>query len=76
MENIRRVLACYGLGMDDMVKVNTFYRGGASYDELHENLSVRSESFTSPGPTTTRIPLAALGLEGLTIEVEGWAMTS
>ena len=76
MENIRRVLACYGLTMDDMVKVNTFYRGGASFDELHENLSVRSASFSDPGPTTTGIPLAALGLEGLTIEVEGWAMTS
>ncbi|MBT5416108.1 MAG: RidA family protein [Rhodospirillaceae bacterium] len=76
MENIRRTLACYGLNMDDMVKVNTFYRGGASYDELHENLSVRSASFFDPGPSTTGIPLAALGIEGLTIEVEGWAMTS
>ncbi|MDA0704578.1 MAG: RidA family protein [Proteobacteria bacterium] len=76
MENIRRVLACYGLSMDDMVKVNTFYRGGGGYDELHENLSVRSASFSAPGPTTTGIPLAALGIDGLTIEVEGWAMTS
>jgi enamine deaminase RidA (YjgF/YER057c/UK114 family) len=75
MENIRRVLAYYGLDMDDLVKVNTFYKGGASYEKLHENLSVRSESFSDPGPTTTGIPLVDLAIEGLEIEVEGLAIT-
>jgi enamine deaminase RidA (YjgF/YER057c/UK114 family) len=75
MENICRVLACYGLGMNDLVKVNTFYKGGASYEKLHQNLSVRSECFRDPGTTTTGISFIDLGIEGLEIEVEGAAMT-
>ena len=74
MENIRRVLEAYGAEMDDVVKVNCFYKGGASYEALHRNLEIRSASFRRPGPTTTGIPLVDLALEGLEIEVEAYAM--
>lgn len=74
MDYIDTVLKSYGATMDDVVKVNTFYKGGASYDQLHKNLSIRSSRFKNPGPTTTGIPLAALGVEGLEIEIEAYAM--
>ena len=74
MEAVRRVLEAYGAVFDDVVKVNCFYKGGADYEALHQNLSIRSASFTRPGPTTTGIPLTDLALEGLEIEVEAYAM--
>ena len=74
MDFIRRVLESLGAGMDDVVKVNCFYKGDASYEALHENLSIRSASFREPGPTTTGIPLPELNLDGIVIEVEAYAM--
>jgi enamine deaminase RidA (YjgF/YER057c/UK114 family) len=74
MANIGKVLAGFGLGFDDTVKVNAFYRGGASADQLHSNLSIRSACFTEPGPTSTGIPLPHLAYEGMMIEIEIVAM--
>jgi enamine deaminase RidA (YjgF/YER057c/UK114 family) len=74
MENIRRVLAGFGAGFDDVVKVTTFYQGGASADQLHKNLSVRSACFTEPGPGTTGVPLPFHAQEKMTIEIEAVAM--
>lgn len=74
MENIRRVLAGFGAGFDDVVKVTAFYEGGASGDQLHRNLSVRSACFTEPGPATTGIPLPFLAYEKMAIEIEVVAM--
>ena len=72
---IRDVMTGHGAKMDDAVKVITFYKGGASYDHLHENLSIRSAAFSDPGPATTGIPLEALGVEKCEIEIEIYAMT-
>lgn len=74
MENIRRVLAGFGAGFDDVVKVTAFYEGGASGEQLHKNLSVRSACFTEPGPATTGIPLPFLAYEQMVIEIEIVAM--
>ncbi len=74
MENIRRVLAGFGAGFDDVVKVTAFYEGGASGEQLHKNLSVRSACFTEPGPATTGIPLPFLAYEKMVIEIEIVAM--
>jgi enamine deaminase RidA (YjgF/YER057c/UK114 family) len=74
MENIRRVLAGFGAGFDDVVKVTAFYEGGASADQLHKNLSVRSSCFTEPGPATTGIPVPFLAYEQMVIEIEVVAM--
>ena len=57
MANIAKVLGEFGLGLDDVVKVTAFYAGNASAGVLHDNLSIRSSSFTEPGPATTGIPL-------------------
>jgi enamine deaminase RidA (YjgF/YER057c/UK114 family) len=74
MENIRRVLAGFGAGFDEVVKVTAFYQGDASADQLHKNLSIRSGCFTEPGPATTGIPLPFLSYEKMAIEIEAVAM--
>ena len=74
MEMIRRVLEALGLKLDDTVKVTAYYQGGASADQLHANLAIRSGSFTEPGPTSTGVPLPALAYDGMMIEIEIVAM--
>ena len=75
MANIAKVLGEFGLGLDDVVKVTAFYAGNASAEVLHDNLSIRSSSFTEPGPATTGIPLPCLAYEQMEIEIEVVAMT-
>ena len=76
MDFVQRVVEDLGATMDDVVKVNTFYKDakGADPERLHANLAVRSERFSSPGPVSTGVPLEALGLEGIEIEIEAYAM--
>jgi enamine deaminase RidA (YjgF/YER057c/UK114 family) len=74
MQNIAKVLAGFGAGMDDVVKVTTFYAGQASSARLHENFQIRSACFTDPGPATTGVPLPALAYPRMEIEIEVIAM--
>lgn len=74
MENVRRVLDGFGLTLDDVVKVNAFYRGEAGPDTIVENQRIRSDCFTEPGPASTGIPLKYLAIEDMVIEVETIAM--
>ncbi|MBT8169120.1 RidA family protein [Falsiruegeria litorea] len=70
MANIAQILAQYDATLDDVVKVTTFYQGNASAEALHENLLVRSNSYTPPGPATTGIPVPHLERKGLVIKIE------
>lgn len=74
MDNVARVLAEFGATLDDVVKVTTFYQGNASAEALHENLLIRSSSYTVPGPATTGIPVPALVYQDMVIEIELIAM--
>ncbi|MGH6934343.1 MAG: RidA family protein [Dongiaceae bacterium] len=74
MEYIRRVLDGFGAGFDDTVKVTAFYQGGASADQLHSNLKIRSGCFTEPGPASTGIPVPFLAYQQMVIEIEIVAM--
>ena len=74
MANIARVLAGFGAKLDDVVKVTALYVGTASADALHQNLRIRSSSFSDPGPTSTGIPVPFLAYEGMQIEIEVIAM--
>jgi enamine deaminase RidA (YjgF/YER057c/UK114 family) len=74
MANIRRVLEPFDAGLDDVVRVLTFYEGDGSGDDLHENLAIRSASFSEPGPSTTGISLPCLAYDGMVIEIEVIAM--
>ena len=75
MENIRKVLAVFGAKMDDIVKVNAFYKGGSSAQELCTNLEIRSGYFSDPGPVTTSTSLPCLAYEDMMIEIEVIAMS-
>ncbi|MEE9334262.1 MAG: RidA family protein [Granulosicoccaceae bacterium] len=70
LANIKTILADLGASMDDIVKVTTFYQGNASADGLHQNLSIRSSAFQSPGPATSGIPVPYLVYEHMVIEIE------
>ena len=72
--NIATILAGFGAKLDDIVKVTAYYSGAASADVLHDNLSVRSASFTEPGPASTGIPMPCLAYEDMEIEIEVIAM--
>ncbi len=74
MGNVAAVLAEFGATLDDVVKVTTFYQGTASAEALHENLLIRSNSYSEPGPATTGIPVPNLVYEGMVIEIEVIAM--
>lgn len=70
MDNVAKVLAEFGATLDDVVKVTTYYQGSASAEALHENLLIRSRSYTAPGPATTGVPMPALVYEDMVIEIE------
>jgi enamine deaminase RidA (YjgF/YER057c/UK114 family) len=75
LAHIGTVLNALGASYDDVCKVTTVYQGGASGDDLHENLSIRSSHFTEPGPATTGIPLPVLAYPDMSIEIDVFAMT-
>jgi enamine deaminase RidA (YjgF/YER057c/UK114 family) len=74
MGKVRSLLTEFGLSMDEVVKVNAFFKSGGTAEELNDNLRVRSACFTEPGPATTGISLPALVDPGLMIDVEVTAM--
>lgn len=74
MDYIASALVELGAGLDDVVKVTAFYQGGASAEALHENLAIRSGSFTEPGPASTGVPIPYLAYEDMLIEIEVTAM--
>ena len=53
-------LSALGLAYVDVVKSTTHYVAGDSAEELHDNMAVRNRRYTSPGPASTGVPVAAL----------------
>jgi len=80
MDNIGKVLAEFGLGHSDIVKLNTYYQGSSGddgaldADALHRNVTIRGSYFKKPGPASTGIPFRCLAYEGMMIEIEAIAM--
>ena len=70
MDNIANVLAEFSATLDDVVKVTTFYQGQSCAQALHENLMIRSNSYSEPGPATTGIPVRNLVYKAMIIEIE------
>ncbi|NKB77069.1 MAG: hypothetical protein GKR96_08480 [Gammaproteobacteria bacterium] len=74
MENVGKVLAEFGAGYSDILKLNTWYKGADSAEgqasALHQNVQVRSSYFQSPGPASTGIPLNYLCFENMLNETE------
>jgi enamine deaminase RidA (YjgF/YER057c/UK114 family) len=74
MGNISRILEGFDATLNDLVKVTAFYQGGASAKDLHENLRLRSATFSETGPATTGIPVNNLVYEHMIIEIEAIAV--
>ena len=75
MDFIGKVLDDLGLGFEHVVKINTFYNGGAGVEELRENAEVRFSRFTAePGPASTGVPVSYLAYEDMMIEIDIIAM--
>ncbi|TDQ82495.1 enamine deaminase RidA (YjgF/YER057c/UK114 family) [Dongia mobilis] len=74
MTHIGTILKALGADYRDICKITTVYAGKCGYDELHENLSVRSSFFQEPGPATTGIPLPVLAYPAMSIEIDAFAM--
>ena len=67
---IRRILEGFGAGLENLLEVTAFYKHGEA--PTRPPLSGRRVgSATAP---LTEVPLGTLGLEGVTIEIEGFAV--
>lgn len=75
MANIRKVLAGFGAGLDDVAKVNCFYVGGAGQETLMKSAQTRFSHYTPPGPCSTGVPLPALAIDRMVTEIEVVAVT-
>ena len=76
VDAVEAVLEELGATIEDVVKINTFYKDVTGWDpeQLHANLAIRSGCFSRLGPVSTAVPLEALGLEDVEIEIEAYAM--
>ena len=74
MDNIQKVLAELGLGLEHIVKVDAFYVGTEGEADLHKNASIRGRYYKGPGPATTGIPFPYLAYEEMMIEIDCIAM--
>ena len=73
-KNISSVLAAAGSSLADVVKV-TYYM--QDIREIADEISVRREVFAGrPYPAVTAVQVAALGLQGLKMEVDVIAVTT
>jgi enamine deaminase RidA (YjgF/YER057c/UK114 family) len=70
MESTRRVLADFGLGLDDMVKQGSFYRGDARPEVIVANQRLRSSYYTEPAGASTGVPLPCLALPDALVAIE------
>ena len=74
MAHIRTILNELGADFEDVCKVMAIYAGDCGAEALNENLPVRSSYFNEPGPATTGVPLPVLAYEGMSIEIDIYAM--
>jgi enamine deaminase RidA (YjgF/YER057c/UK114 family) len=74
MEATCTVLATFGLGLDDMVKQNSFYQGQADPATIVSNQRYRSSFYSEPAGASTGVPLPFLPLADLLVSIETIAM--
>lgn len=74
MESLGQHLAAFGTDFEHLVKVNTYYRSPGGAEALHQNLSIRSSYYASPGPASTGMPVPVLDPPGAMISIDAIAM--
>jgi enamine deaminase RidA (YjgF/YER057c/UK114 family) len=74
IDNIARVLAVMDADLDDVVKLNTWYRGHGTDADWRKAAQIRSDAFRFPGPGATGVPVPLTYPDGGLIRQECWAM--
>lgn len=74
MENIGRILAEFGAGLEDAVRFKIFYRGTGRTEDWEVAARVRARYFAEPGPCATGIPVPGFDPPELAIKMWVWAM--
>ena len=74
MANISNVLAAMDADLDDVVKLNTWYRGHGTDADWRKAAQIRSDAFRFPGPGATGVPVPLVYPDGGLIRQECWAM--
>lgn len=70
MQFIRRILHGFGADLEDLVEVTAFYK----HDSIGSGTPLAQVQFGPDRPPVTEVPLATMGLERVTLEVEGFAI--
>ena len=73
MQRLGRTLEKSGATLADLVKVTVHYAGGPGPEDLHRNLTIRSQFYVAPGPASTGVPVPRLEPRGASILVEAVA---
>ncbi len=77
-ENMKRALARVGLGLDNLVRLNTWYvfaGDDADATRYWEDMTrVRLEYFPDPGPAATAVRIRGMPYPGQLIQIEGVAV--
>lgn len=60
MSGIEDALGAEGLSFANVTKVTAHYVGGATPEELYENMKIRHSHYQTPGPASTGLPVSAL----------------
>jgi enamine deaminase RidA (YjgF/YER057c/UK114 family) len=74
IDNIARVLDGMGADLDDVVKLNTWYRGFGTDADWRMAAKIRSDAFRFPGPGATGVPVPLVYPDGGLIRQECWAV--
>ena len=74
MDRLSELLARFGASAQQLVKMNTWYVGGADPADLHSNLCVRAEYFRKPACPSTGVPVPGLCPAGALLMVDGIAV--
>lgn len=60
MSGLNDALDKVNMTFDNVVKLTTYYAGGATPEELHQNLQIRHSFYGDPSPASTGLPVYSL----------------
>ena len=70
MKNLARVLDEFGSDLNDVLKINAFYKNTNSQSDINGSREIRATYFTNPKPAQLSIPLSNLAYQGMLTEFE------
>ena len=74
LARLEGLLAEFGADRRDLVKLNNWFVIGGNAEEWAHSAQVRADFYHEPGPVATGHPLHSLGVAGLSVSTDCWAM--